>query len=90
MARVKIKCHNKSAAAKKQLLHFLSSLNIYAVDIKEAHEGYVGITSTEEETDEICSPTCTSALSSRFLLRPAAPIESKKNYSSLQGGSSYI
>lgn len=62
MGRVKIKHPYKSDDAKKKLLEVFSNQDVYAIDVHEARDGYIVITSTDEEIDIICSPTCTTRM----------------------------
>ena len=76
MAKVKIKHTSKTTAAKQKLLQILSSQDVYAIDIKEAHDGFIIITSTIEEADVINSPSCTTALTAENF-SPVLPPELK-------------
>lgn len=65
MARIKIKTREnlKERRTKLKLLEFLSSCNVYATTLLEAHDGYIVTTANDHEVDKILDPQATNKLS---------------------------
>lgn len=62
MPRIKIKHKHPTIQTKDQLLTILSEHDIYATKIIPLHDGYVVLTSLEEETDKIFDTPCQNSL----------------------------